>query len=370
MRTIAPGGCYPEDWPTPPHCWPPLQPAPEPDPASLDATVDWLTYPHHELYQMVHNGLDLTGAMEVSAQWARLGGELAEMGAELGKIVNAAATAWEGEAADLAKDALASLTQWATDAGGLAARVSGCVTIEVDNATNARDEMPAPPYPIIDLPTHQQGPHSPVPPTASAFTSSDFTGAAAITADPAGPINHEKAMHAQAARTMERFQSSSREVYGTVPQFSPPMAGAQLFTGGPVEPTPPVPPVPPAPPAPVPGPPRVPSGGGPAPGGGAPGGGSAGGGTGSRVGTPAATPGPATGAGEPAARPAAASAGTPGRTGGQPGVGGGMPMGGGGSRGAEDAERKSAAYLKEDEDIWGGNDPMVPPVLGVDGRRA
>lgn len=358
---IAAGGCYPSNWPGPPRSWPPVEPPPEPDPESLDATVDWMTYSHHELYQMVHSGLDLTGAMAVSAQWARLGDELADIGFELGRIVDAAAASWEGEAADLARDTLAGLTHWATDAGTLATKAAGCVSIEVDNATNARDEMPAPPFDVVEP-----------APAVRAFTSGEFTDAATLTADPSGPVGTEKALHAQAARTMEKFQLSSREVYGTVPQFSPPQVGTRLFTG-PVDPPPSQPEPRPHPPAPVPVPPRGPAPRGPAagPATGPPG--SPGSSEGrapapGRVATPAA-PGSGAGTAEPAAptRPAAASA-TPERPG-RPNIGG-MPMGGaGGARGAEDTERKSS-YVKEDEDIWGMDEQRTaPPVIGVDRHR-
>jgi len=341
MEPIAPAGCYPADHPTPPGAWPPCALPPEPDPGTLDATVDWLTYSHHELYQMVHNGLDLTGAMAVSAQWARLGEELADIGDELATIIEAAAGAWQGEAAGLARDTLAGLTHWAADAGILANKVSGCVSIEVDNATHARDDMPAPPR----LPTE---PHP--------FTTGDFAGADVLVADPAGPARTEQALHAQAARAMARFQESSREVYATVPQFSPPQVGRRLLTG-PVDPPTPTPAAPPEP-APAPRPPvgGPPPAEGPAPRGALP----------PRTEMPAPRPG---GAPEPTATATRSTTATaqqherPGR----PGVGG-VPMGAGG-RGAEDTERKSAAYLKEDEDIWGlGDQPLPPPVIGD--RRA
>lgn len=357
MESIVPGGCYPPHWPAPPGSWPLHAPSPEPDPGALDVEVDWLTYSHHELYQMVHSGLDLTGAMAVSAQWARLGDELADIGAELGKIAEAAATAWRGEAADLARETLAGLTHWAADAGMLATKVAGCVSIEVDNATNARDEMPAPPQVIEPAPS------------VRAFTSNEFAGTDRLVADPAGPVGQEKALHAQAARTMDRFQRSSFEVYGTVPQFSPPQVGQRLLTG-PVDPSPPPRPQPPQPQPPVPVPPGVPRGpsGGPAAGpprapvGGSPG----------RSGTPPA-PGAGSGAAVPTApnRPAAASA-TPDRPdrSGRQGVGG-MPMGAGGGSGGEDTERKKSQLFKEDEDIWGLDDqPVAPPVIGEGPRRA
>ena len=234
MTSIAPGGCYPPHWPVPPTCWPSEPPAEEADPDTLDAVVDWMTYPHHQLYQMVHNGLDLTGAMEVSAQWARLGVELAEIGAALGEIVASSSAAWQGEAADLARQTIAGLTQWAADAGEQATKVSTCVIIEVDNATNARDEMPEPPYALIDVPTPEP-----------LFTTGEWVGASAITADPAAPLANEKALHQQAARAMERFQAASLEVYGTVPQFSPPQVGSAIMLGPPEVPAPPPTPQPP-----------------------------------------------------------------------------------------------------------------------------
>jgi hypothetical protein len=337
---IAPGGCYPRDWPAPPRYWPPEPPAPEPDPDTLDATVDWLTYSHAELYRMVHSGLDLTGAMAVSAQWARLGDELGGIGAELDAIVADAAAAWEGEAADLARDTLAGLTHWATDAGTLATKVAGCVSIEVDNATNARDAMPAPPDPQLQ-------------PAAHAFTTGEFAGAERLVADPAGPIDREKALHAQAARALEQFQQSSRGVYSTVPQFSPPRVGTLLDTG-PGEP----PPRPrPEPPAPIPSGPPVPPG-------------APRGGTGSPRGSVTDSPGRTVP--PPAPRPGVAAEPTTANRPGGPAAErsgrssvGGVPMGGAGSRGDDDTERTSPDYLKEDEDLWGLDEqPVAPPVIG------
>lgn len=366
MSSIAPGGCYPPHWPRPALCWPPYPPAPEPDPDSLDAVVDWMTYTHHELHRMVHNGLDLPGAMDVSAQWARLGDDLAEIGTALGEIVDQSATAWEGAAADLARQTIAALSHWAADTGVQATKVSACVTVEVQNATNARDEMPAPPYPIVDLPT----PELPTPQPRQYFTQNDWEAAATITADQAVPLVNEKALHEQAARTMERFQASSREVYGTVPQFSPPQVGSPLVTL-PDQPPPQQPPPPPTTPqghVPA-GPPGSAPPGAPAVTG-------APGSTGTPVGAPT-PPGarPTPGATDPDAqsRPPAATAtpAAPGRSG-HPGIGGGMPMAGAGGAGRDDdTERKGADYLKEEEDIWGANDtPTMPPVIGEDRRRA
>ena len=355
---IQPFGCFPPTWPRPPR-----PPVPEPEPDSLDEAVDWLTYSHPDLYAMVHSGLDLTGAMAVSAKWARLGEELGELGDELAKLLAATTEAWQGEAADLARGSVAALADWSSTTGTGATEASGCITIQVDNAANARNSMPKPPYPVFETPE----PVSSQPSQAVAFTGGDFATAMPLVADPIVYSDRERALHQQAARTMERFQASSRDVYATVPQFAPPDLSRMPLSV-------PEPPTQPPTPTPQPQPPVPPGGfvggGGPAPAGPGPGG---------RVtsapgplGPPGAPGGGVSGApGEPAARPAAAAATTPGRPGGTPAGMGGMPMGGaGGARGGEDAERKSK-YTKEDEDIWGASDQRVmPPVIGEVNRRA
>ncbi|MFI7674976.1 PPE domain-containing protein [Actinophytocola sp. NPDC049390] len=350
---ITIGGCYPPFWPRPP-----LPPVEEPVPESLDEQVEWMTWSHPELYRMVHQGIDTTGAMAVSATWARMGQELSEIGDELQRLLFATADAWQGDAAELAKESVAGLAEWSGDTGTRATEVSGCVTIQVDNVTTARNDMPPPPYPIL-YPAE-------LPSQVTAFTTGDFQLAKPLVGDPLIYVTRERELHEQAARTMERFQANSRDVYATLPQFAPPSLRNVPYRP-PQEPPPP--PQPPQPPVPTPTPvPRGP-GGGPASGGrGTPGGPS---GTAARNPTAPLAPGAGTGGAEPAARPAAASS-APARPGAAaPGMAG-MPMGGGaGGRGGEDTERKSNPYVEEDPDIWGAHDErVVPPVIGEVNRRA
>ena len=354
---ITIGGCYPPFWPRPP-----LPPVEEPVPDSLDEDVVWMTWSHPELYRMVHQGIDATGAMAVSATWARMGQELSEIGDELQRLLFATADAWEGEAAELAKESVSGLAEWSGETGTRATEVSACITIQVDNVTTARNDMPPPPYPIA-YPAE-------APSQVTAFTTGDFELSKPLVVDPMIYTTQERELHEQAARTMERFQANSRDVYATVPQFAPPSLRRITF-GPPQEPPQPPPPPQPQPPVPAPPPvPRVPVTGGPATGGGP--GGPGPGGTGRAPAAPLA-PGGGTGASEPAARPAAASA-APGRPGGQPAPGmAGMPMGGGagGRGGGEDLERGSNKYVEEDPDIWGAHDERVmPPVIGEVNRRA
>jgi len=351
-------GCYPPTWPRPPKA-----PVPEPEPDSLDEQVDWMTYSHPELYAMVHNGLDLTGAMSVSATWARLGDELADIGDELTRLLTATAQAWEGESAELARGSVSALADWSRETGTRTTEVSGCVTIQVDNATTARNAMPKPPYPV-----DPKGPA--VTPMDAAFTSGDFASAAPLVADPAKYSSRERALHQQAASTMRQFQESSRDVYATVPRFVPPDL-RKMPSGGRTEPVPqPQPPTPTGQPQPQPQP-TAPAAT-PVTGGGAP---VTSPGPAERTATPGPgsplAPGRGAGAAEPtAARPAAAPSPAATHSSGG-GAGMGVPMGGApGGSGGEDTERKRKRYLEEDDDIWGVADTVMPPVIGEVNRRA
>jgi hypothetical protein len=359
MRVVA-GGCHPPTWPRPPK-----HPVPEPTPESLDEQVDWMTYSHPELYKMVHKGVDLAGAMHVSAQWARLGDELADIGDELSRLLAATVQAWQGESAELARDSVSSLADWSRDTGVRATEVSGCIIVQVGNATAARNAMPEPPYPEDPKPADGV-----VMPLDAAFVSGDFASAAPLVADPAQYSKREKALHRQAARTMETFQETSRDVYATVPQFAPPDL-RRLPHRPPTEPPPPQPPAQPPTPQPqaqqtVPSvlPPGGPAGSAPPRTSGGPGAGPAP--------RPPMPPGAGVGATEPApaGRPAAASA--TGSTGRGSGAMGGVPMGGHGAQGGEDAEHKRKKYAGEgDDDVWGlADQPYAPPVIGEVNRRA
>jgi hypothetical protein len=46
------------------------------------------------------------------------------------------------------------------------------------------------------------------------------------------------------------------------------------------------------------------------------------------------------------------------------GMGMGMPMGGGGGAGGQSEDRERSTWLSEDEDIWGGDGDVAPPVIG------
>ncbi|WP_181773453.1 PPE domain-containing protein [Amycolatopsis pittospori] len=374
-----------------PSPWPPREPEPQPGPDHLKADIDWMSYPHRELYDMVHNELDLAGAEAVAAQWTKISGFLDRVGSELRAALAATADGWTGEGADRARDAAVKLVDWAGETGWRAENVANCVRRQTDIAETARRTMPEPPG-VAPRPKEPAPPkRRPIPVSDStqamsaspAPSSSGFAAAGRIVAEPTDEISQD--LHRQAADVMKRMQQNSGEVYENVPRFTSYGKQPQILKT-PEEPEPepkPEPrPEPETPPddstrssgaedvAPVPvreqvDAPRSPgaSSGAVVPPSGPPG--TYGGtqeqlGQGGRSGVggfgPSGQPGQGAGAGS---RAAAA------------GMGGfgGMPMGMAPQQGKQDeGDHKSPDYLVEDSDVWGLSGYVTPPVIGEDPR--
>ncbi|RSN35531.1 hypothetical protein DL990_04855 [Amycolatopsis sp. WAC 01416] len=370
--------------------WPPREPEPRPGPEHLNADIDWMSYSHRELYEMVHNELDLASAEAVAAQWTKISAFLDRVGSELRAALVATADGWTGEGADRARDAAIKLVDWAGDTGWRAENVANCVRRQADIADTARRTMPEPPG-------HAPRPKMPEPPrrrpipvsddatqamsasTPSAPSGSGFAEAGRIIAEPTDESSQD--LHRQAADVMTRMQRSSGEVYENVPTFT--SYGKQpnlLKTPEEPEPKPePTPePVPPpddstrssgaddAAPIQVREPvetPRAP-------------------GASSGAYVPPPSPGSSGGTHEQLGQGGRSGAGGFGPSGQQPGqpagtraaaagMGGfgGMPMGMAPSQGRQGEEdHKAPDYLVEDSDIWGLSGHVTPPVIGEDPR--
>ncbi|MGA6165819.1 WXG100 family type VII secretion target [Amycolatopsis magusensis] len=353
--------------------YPPPYPSEEPEPVAgdLGIPVDWLTYPHPELYTMVHEDVDLGGAQTVAATWATLGDKLTQIGAELRAAMAKASQGWTGASAEKTKETVERLAAWCDETGVRATEVCGCVTRQAENVRVAMNAMPEPRMTAL-----------PYPMPADGTAAMSFAGGPQLIADDETDRRGGDELHQRAADVMKQFQEETYEVYGTVPEFSTP-TGEQISYR-----TPEVPPDEPTPSEPEPetAPPDDSTGasgvtdnpvdgviGGyapPSPSPSAPvpmvgGGGQVGGAmqdpiAGGRAGAHPGAPGPG-------AAPAAASAATRGGgTGGMPM--GAMPMGAGGQR-QEDVEHKLPGYLQEEDNIFAADLKVAPPVLGEEGPR-
>jgi uncharacterized protein YukE len=230
---MLPDPAKPLPWPT----------EPEPQPTELDEQVNWLTYPHRELYDMVHRDVDVSGAEAVAAQWAGLGESLRQIGDELRAALDSSVNAWQGTAADKARGTIAALAQWAVDTAASAESVAGCVTNQASSAAAARSQMPEP----VDEPAQlisnlSTGATSAA--SASPFVTGGFSSASLMMQDPLGPSRSTTA-HQEAARVMDQFQAESRENYRSVPRFAPPLPKPGAPAPGQQPPGPLPPPAPP-----------------------------------------------------------------------------------------------------------------------------
>jgi hypothetical protein len=226
----------------------PPNPYPEPkskEPSQLGEKVDWMTYTHQELYDMVHTGVDLTSAASVKDNWTTLGATLVEVKDQLISAIFASSAGWQGESAEKARDGLLTVVKWAENTSDHAKNVAHCITLEIEHVQTAREQMPAPtpaPTPVPPVaPTPAVAPVRMVSPvnrfSADAFepviasrvpigsltNQTPFTGIDQVGAPVVGATMASDANHRAAANVMAAFQQGSFAVDQTVPAFSPPV---------------------------------------------------------------------------------------------------------------------------------------------------
>lgn len=312
-------------------------PPPE-EPTSLAEPVDWMAWPHAELYRMIHSGAGVAQAERTAQRWADVAAELHEIVDELGRAIGASEAGWQGEAAARAREGMRVVLAWATETVVRAERVRHAIHAEADHLEWARAAMPEP------VPQWHGGGCGMVPEMGVAYPVMEIP-----------PRQDAEAAHREAAEVMARFQQGSSQVDQTIPAFSAPTN--PMTYDVPTKPETPPQTTPP------------PSGGtghpgaiavGPSP---------------TRSETPTGRPAGGQVGGQEAAkpqpraveqqqqRPAAASTTT---SAGRASTGmGGMAPGAGANR-EDDIEHRIPAYLREDTDVFSSDTPVAPPVLGAD----
>ncbi|SEP76154.1 PPE domain-containing protein [Lentzea albida] len=216
--------------------------------SELHEPVDWMTYTHEQLYNMVHTGVNLAGAQAAATNWQKIGEDIAGVRTSLLKAVEDSSVGWDSESARLARDGLTEVTNWVDDTANYATKVSAAITTETSNVEAARAAMPPPPA----------APQPPVPTDAALVNravlqdrltqvdgfgalqnerliaqqpQTDFAGFETIGTSPVDTLAANDASHRLAADVMATFQKNSAAVDQTVPQqFTPPV--------NPINPTP------------------------------------------------------------------------------------------------------------------------------------
>ncbi|HEX3783578.1 MAG TPA: PPE domain-containing protein [Pseudonocardiaceae bacterium] len=344
-------------------------PTPNPTEGSdLAEQTDWMTFTHQQLYDMVNQGVDLSGAGEVAASWTTLADTLTQMSQTLSQALAASADGWQGSAADQARTSIGTLVTWANNTGENAATVAGCVNRQSDALQAARTAMPAPVTtpplpPVTTVPVVKSPTANPVnvahPGSTAHTTTASFSQPPLTSPGPVQVQTSQYEAHQQAARVMQQYQQSSAINASTIPQFAAPTNPVN----GPVQ-SPPVGQLPPT------GPPGSPQPTTPVFGGAGsnppadevePG----------RIGTaePALGSGSSSGASGASAASQQPSTSTTSETttqGSRAGVTGGG-MGGAGARRGEDQEHKRK-YWQDDDGIFDLPLRATPPVIGEERR--
>ncbi|GAA2665138.1 MULTISPECIES: hypothetical protein [Actinosynnema] len=230
------------------------------EPSELGQKVDWMTYSHQQLYDMVHTGVDLDSANSAKTGWSGIGKSLGEVRDLLVKAINQSSQAWEGETADRAREGLESVMKWAQNTSDHAENVATCINEEIQHVVTAREQMPAPVPPTLPTAVAPGADQALVPAATarsadlpatstaeSALTGSStlgsalrrtpttpesFAGLDTVAAPAAETTAAADATHRQAAEVMAMFQQNSYAVDLTVPSFSAPVNPVATPTPG------------------------------------------------------------------------------------------------------------------------------------------
>ncbi|WP_394614556.1 PPE domain-containing protein [Lentzea sp. JNUCC 0626] len=212
----------------------------------LHEPVDWMTYTHEQLYNMVHTGVNLDGAQAAATNWKKIGEDIAGVRTNLLKAVEDSSVGWDSESARLARGGITEVTNWVDDTANYATKVADAITTETSNVEAARTAMPPPPAaPEPPVPTDASVPVAPNPALINRFQTVDqidsfnspalrdrliaqnpgeFAGFETVGSSPVDTLAANDASHRRAADVMAAFQRNSAAVDQTVPsQFTPPV---------------------------------------------------------------------------------------------------------------------------------------------------
>ncbi|GAB1515248.1 WXG100 family type VII secretion target [Actinophytocola sp. KF-1] len=173
--------------------------------------TNWNAYTHEQLYRMLWEDADVGEVSTVAAEWGRHSTALTGYADALRREADGLRANWQGQAADLAADRLAELSDRIWNAGARAGTVQKAAADAGDALAVARNTMPPPPPDPMTLATSAVG-AGPLHPIQAILVG----GARIFTADAVAG-----ASKAEAVRVMQQYESSlhnsSRQVVPTRP---------------------------------------------------------------------------------------------------------------------------------------------------------
>lgn len=174
------------------------------EPNDLALPVDWMTWSHAELYNMVRpDTVDMADSGELADNWQCVARHLESVAELFDDLARDAERAWQGRLADLIGRAAKLLGDWSADTAAVARQVAGAVDQQTEHAQLAMRTM-------IEI-----GPPKETDP-ADAFVGG-FTDAMALVAPLEVRRVQRHDQHRRAAEVMERYQAGGNEVVASLP---------------------------------------------------------------------------------------------------------------------------------------------------------
>ncbi|HWM06460.1 MAG TPA: PPE domain-containing protein [Actinophytocola sp.] len=174
--------------------------------------VNWDAYQHEQLYDMIHKANP--GQMYQRAdQWNALAGRIEETTGKVQGVVEAVMRSWQGQAAVNAADANSRLMRWASTASHTANLVATGMSNYTEAVESAKRRMPKPGFATAErnfrdgyTVTLTGGP-------------SDAVFLKELLSD--GMVSHEeaRARKAEAVEVMSSYETRSKDVHDTTPEF-------------------------------------------------------------------------------------------------------------------------------------------------------
>lgn len=188
--------------------------------ASRFGKINWDAYQHEQLYDMIMRANPATMYAR-AGEWSTLAGRIEETTGRVQQVVERLMTSWKGQAAVDAAAANTRLMQWAGTASHTAGRIAEGMANYTEAVQTARRRMPEPAFATAER-NFREGYT-----VTTTGGPSDAVFLRELLTD--GMVSHEqaRARKAEAVAVMETYESDSRQVHDTMPQFTDAHTGVE-----------------------------------------------------------------------------------------------------------------------------------------------
>lgn len=182
--------------------------------------INWEAYSHRQLYDMIMRAEPAT-MYGRATQWNDLAGRIEGTTGRVQQIVERVMTAWQGQAAVNAAAANTRLMQWASTASHTAGRIAEGLANYTEAVESAQRRMPDPAFATAER-NFRNG-------YTVAMTGgpSDAVFLRELLTDGMVSGEQARARRAEAVAVMESYESNSRQVHDTMPQFTDAQTGIE-----------------------------------------------------------------------------------------------------------------------------------------------